>query len=296
VDGPGLAEKAAAGEREKLDNAALLRAALGDFPLSVVEFAPTGEVKPGARGGLDATFRYAVNQDAYRKYVARLDQVLRKVAVRSGDVTFRIPWGRDTLGYRAPGFTPQGAKVLEAVLKDERQTGCRLLFVARGKIRSFGDAPSPIHRYHLLDATWYLLPDGLAAVPPRAWARGKQLRLRCTLRDGQGGEVARLVVHPYRWVSGQTGKVLYPGGPLAWYISNGTLSLSSSWREFEERKNRGLQRVMALLPVFLLRTGQGGLPFREAAEFRVHFDVSPDQVRDVRGFTVEPALPDEEPG
>src|SRR5262249_18635220 len=151
-----------------LDKAKLLRDALGDFPLPAVKFAPTGSLRPGTRGGLDATVRYAVDPGAYRKYLASLEQALRKVAVKSGDVTFRPRWQDERLCYWEPGFSRQDIAVLDDVLKDERQTGCRLLFLARGKVQSFVDAPVPIDRYHLLQATWYLLPDGPAEVPPKA--------------------------------------------------------------------------------------------------------------------------------
>jgi hypothetical protein len=290
IDGAKIADKAAAAKQQDQDRTQQLRAAFGDYPLPFVTFTPTGALQPGRNGGLDATVRYAIDAEAYRKYLARLEPALRKVAVRSGDVTFRLRWKDDRLWYWEPGFSRQDIAVLDAVLKDERQTDCRLLFVAKGKLRSFVDAPVPIDRYHLLDATWYLLRDGPSAVPPQVWERAKQLRLRCALLDGNGAEVASVVVQPYRWERGKTRFDLFPGGPLGSPYSNGTLGLLSAWRELEERGNRSTQRVMILLPVLPLPRGPVQ-PFRDAADVTVHFDVAPDQVRAVKRFTVAPALP-----
>jgi hypothetical protein len=292
IDGGKIADKAAVAKQQAQDHIQQLRAAFGDYPLPFVTFTPTGSLRPGTRGGLDATVRYAIDAEAYRKYLARLEPALRKVAVRSGDVTFRLRWKDDKLCYWEPGFSRQDVQVLEAALRDGGQTDCRLLFVAKGKLRSFVDAPVAIDRYHLLDATWYLLRDGPSAVPPQVWERAKQLRLRCTLLDGNGAEVASAVVQPYRWERGKTRNVLFPGGPLGWPYSNKSLGLLSAWRELEERGNRSTQRVMILLPVLPLPAGPGQ-PFREAVDLTVHFDVSRDRVRAVQRVTAEPALPSE---
>src|SRR5262249_6104471 len=112
--------------RAVVNRARLLRDGLGDFPLPAVEFAPTGQLRPGKDGGLEGIIRCSINPAAYRKYVARLEQALQKVAVRSGEITFRLRWSDTNLYYPEAPLPQPDAAALDRVTRNVKDLPGRL--------------------------------------------------------------------------------------------------------------------------------------------------------------------------
>jgi hypothetical protein len=261
-----------------------LRAVLDDYPLAVVKFTPAQKLTP-TEGGIDATVTCSIDVEAYVEYAARLEAALKKVAERSGEAAFGVSQ-RGTLDFSRSGFSDDGGeRVLADVLGDEKAAGCRLLFVCRS-LRTEARAG------------WYLLRDSHAGLPVAAFDRAREVRLRCRLLDGDGGELDARVERPFRWPhSGKGGGTpppecsLLPGGPAGVtrsVVRGEALDLREARRVLEEGKAEA-RRVMVILPAFHAAYGDR---LSTSSDLKVRFDLTPRQQARAKSLSVQAEYPD----
>ena len=209
VDGQSIAGEIITTNRMQEDGTTWLKMAIGDYPLSFVEFTPSGRFSPSEKGGLDTSIRYSVKPDAYRQYVAGLEKVLRLQATQSGSDV--MPITSRGLGLRYEHF-PKAVQqtILKLKLPAARDGKC---FFIIGK--SITQQPGNRDKRASLSVTWYLLEGQSASLPYKAWLRSRNLLVRCSLQDEAGISVIELPVRPCRqFATGEYQTFLTPGGAI----------------------------------------------------------------------------------
>jgi serine/threonine protein kinase len=263
-----------------------LRAALGNYPEPVVEFAASA-LTPGKQSGADGWIEYTVKPQAYRDYIAALEKVLQANAERSGDAIYRVPAANipSLFVYQDKGPTAEAGLTLDALVRDKKAGQCRYLLLVRS-VEPFLEAKVAIDRHYRVKLRWYRLPENLARVPCEWLNRAATLRLKCVLSDRQGKELASQVIEPYRLDGQVMSPVWFPGGPLG-----AGYKLDWSWRYLREYRKDDVQHLIVLWPVFLDKNAKGKFELRDRIRIPVHFSVAPEAVPNVPPFTIRVEYP-----
>ena len=283
VDGQSLAAEIVTTKRMEEDGAALLKKAIGDFPLQFVEFTPSGELTRNAEGGVDAVVRYSVNKDAYRKYVTSLETVLKQQASQSGTGT--IPFNRGEFRLDPEGM-PEPSQKLFGEIDDAKERGDRFLLIL-GKSVLIAQEDGKPTRHLVVD--WYVLKDSVRPVLLRTWKRSFDILLRCELQDDVGQTIAEVPRRPCHAVHSDRDFVhLLPGHPV--FGARNRVLVADCRPPFDIDKASAIGEVL-ILPMLSVLRYPNIEDWKEVVDIRLHFNASADEVARVKRLVVKPELP-----
>lgn len=287
VDGQSLAAEIVTRKRMEDDARAVLASAIRDYPLSFTEFTPAARFAPSSKGGINACVRYSVNKEAYRQYVAELENVLKLQATQSGSAVLPLEQDMEAkLYYSSLPDTVQ--QLLRHHMFDDQPSdppGNSFFILGKSIIQR-----EWFRGTHQVVVSWYFLEGPAASVPYEAWSRARDTRLLCSLKDDKGQTLAEIPEQPYRWPRRYDGEiVLMPGGPLGTSMSDLGLELQS----FDGRYK--YPQVMVYLPALLvprdLMDKGSPLCLRESVDIPLHFDLPVEDIAKIRNLTVAIEMP-----